>query len=70
MSNSVVYLLYKTYILILQYNHYSTNLEKIFPDFALPADPELANNKNEYDKLYHPGSAPALIYGTPKMHKF
>ena len=24
----------------------------------------------EYDKLYLPGSAPAHIYGTPKMHKF
>ena len=27
-------------------------------------------NKNEYDKLYPVGSAPGLIYGTPKMHKF
>ena len=26
-------------------------------------------NKNKYDKLYPSGSAPALIYGTPKMHK-
>ena len=26
-------------------------------------------NEIEYDKLY-PGSAPARIYGTPKMHKF
>ena len=24
----------------------------------------------EYDKLYPFGSAPACIYGTPKMHKF
>ena len=24
----------------------------------------------EYDKLYSSGSAPARIYGTPKMHKF
>ena len=24
----------------------------------------------EYDKLYPPGSAPARIYGTLKMHKF
>ena len=24
----------------------------------------------EYDKLYPPGSAPARIYGTPKMHRF
>ena len=24
----------------------------------------------EYDKLYPSGSAPAHIYGTPKMHKF
>ena len=27
-------------------------------------------NDNEYDKLYNSGSAPARIYGTPKMHKF
>ena len=27
-------------------------------------------NEIEYDKLYPYGSAPALIYGTPKMHKF
>ena len=27
-------------------------------------------NENEYDKLYLCGSAPARIYGTPKMHKF
>ena len=27
-------------------------------------------NENEYDKLYLSGSAPARIYGTPKMHKF
>ena len=26
-------------------------------------------NENEYDKLYSSGSAPARIYGTPKMHK-
>ena len=24
----------------------------------------------EYDKLYPSGSAPARVYGTPKMHKF
>ena len=27
-------------------------------------------NKNEYDKFHPSGSAPARIYGTPKMHKF
>ena len=27
-------------------------------------------NENEYDKLYPSGSAPARIYGTPKIHKF
>ena len=27
-------------------------------------------NENEYDKLYPTGSAPAPIYGTPKMHIF
>ena len=26
-------------------------------------------NEIEYDKLYPSGSAPARIYGTPKMHK-
>ena len=27
-------------------------------------------NENEYDKFYPSGSAPARIYGTPKMNKF
>ena len=27
-------------------------------------------NESESDKLYSSGSAPARIYGTPKMHKF
>ena len=27
-------------------------------------------NENEYDKFYRSGSAPARIYGTPKMRKF
>ena len=27
-------------------------------------------NENECDKLYPSGSAPAHVYGTPKMHKF
>ena len=27
-------------------------------------------NEIEYDKSYPSGSAPARIYGTPKMHKF
>ena len=27
-------------------------------------------NENVYDKLYPSDSAPACIYGTPKMHKF
>ena len=27
-------------------------------------------DENEYDKLYPSGSAPARIYGTPKMQKF
>ena len=37
--------------------HVSWNKKKIF-------------NEIEYDKLYPSGSAPARIYGTPKMHKF
>ena len=28
------------------------------------------SNENEYDNLYPSGSAPARVYGTPKMHKF
>ena len=28
------------------------------------------SNENEYEKLYPSGSAPARIYGTPKMRKF
>ena len=27
-------------------------------------------HENSYDKLYPFGSAPACVYGTPKMHKF
>ena len=27
-------------------------------------------NEIEYDKLYPSGSAPARVYGTPKIHKF
>ena len=27
-------------------------------------------HQNEYNKLYPSGSAPARIYGTPKMHTF
>ena len=27
-------------------------------------------NEIEYDKFYPSGSAPACIYGSPKMHKF
>ena len=27
-------------------------------------------NGNKHDKLYPSGSAPAHVYGTPKMHKF
>ena len=28
------------------------------------------SNENEYDNLYPSGSAPARVYGTPKMYKF
>ena len=30
----------------------------------------IENFEIEYDKLYPSGSAPARVYGTPKMHKF
>ena len=36
----------------------------------LPVKAKKNFNEIEYDKLYLPGSAPALTYGTPKMHKF
>ena len=42
----------------LYYNSFYVNLNKNF------------FNELEYDKLYPSGSAPAHIYGTPKMHKF
>ena len=29
-----------------------------------------SSNENEHDNLYPSGSAPARVYGTPKMHKF
>ena len=34
----------------------------------LPVKAKKNFNEIEYDKLYLPGSAPALTYGTPKMH--
>ena len=42
--------------------HYNAFLRKLKQKFSF--------NENEYDKLYPPGSAPARIYGTSKMHKF
>ena len=38
--------------------------------FLLKLKQKIFFNENEYDKLYPSGSAPASIYGTPKMHKF
>ena len=38
--------------------------------FLLKLKPKNFFNEIEYDKLYPSGSAPARIYGAPKMHKF
>ena len=43
---------------------------KIHCNVFLPVEAKKFFNEIEYDKLYLPGSAPALTYGTPKMHKF
>ena len=59
----------------------STKLEKLNEDPTLKREASLQCflcklkqksffNDNEYDELYPSGSAPARIYGTPKMHKF
>ena len=41
-------------------------LQRFFPNLK----EKIFFNEIEYDKLYPSGSAPARIYGTPKMHKF
>ena len=38
--------------------------------FLLKLKQKSFSNEIEYDKLYFSGSAPARIYGTPKMHNF
>ena len=38
--------------------------------FLLKLEQKNFFSENEYDKLYPSGSAPARIYGTPKMHGF
>ena len=38
--------------------------------FLRKSKPKIFFNEIEYDKLYPSGSAPARIYGTPKMHNF
>ena len=43
---------------------------KIHCNVFLPVEAKKFFNEIEYDKLYLPGSAPALTYGIPKMHKF
>ena len=44
--------------------------EASLQDFLLKLKQKIFFNENEYDKLYPSGSAPARIYGTPKMQKF
>ena len=51
------------------------NLKTLKPELSLECFLRKLKQKNffneiEYDKLYPSGSAPARIYGTPKMHKF
>ena len=59
----------------------SSKFEKLYEDPTLKREVSLQRflrklkqknffNEIEYDKLYPSGSAPARIYGTPKMHKF
>ena len=59
----------------------TSNFEKLNEDPTLKREASLQRflrklkqknffNENEYDKLYPSGSAPARVYGTPKMHKF
>ena len=56
-------------------------IEKLIEDSTLKQEASLQRflrkleqknffNEIEYDKLYLSGSAPARVYGTPKMHKF
>ena len=60
---------------------HTSKFEKLNEDPTLKRDASLQRfshklkrkkkfNKNEYDKLYPSGTAPARIYGTPKMRKF
>ena len=44
--------------------------EALLQHFLRKLKQKIFFNKNENDKLYPSGSAPARIYGTPKMHKF
>ena len=48
----------------------SLKLEASLQRFLCKLEQKNCFDENEYDKLYPPGSAPARIYGTPKMHKF
>ena len=45
-------------------------LEASLQRFLRKLKPKNIFNENVYDKLYPPGSVPARIYGTPKMHGF
>ena len=65
-------------VVILDRKLYDNAIQEIISDTSkfekLNEDPTLKQksffNENEYDKLYSSGSAPACIYGTPKMDKF
>ena len=71
-------------LVILNGKLYDSAIEEIIPDtfkFGKLTEASLKRflcklkqknffNRNEYDKLYPSDSAPARIYGIPKMHKF
>ena len=63
------------------FKKWSSKFEKLNKDPTLKCEASLQHflsklkqknlfNEHEYDKLYPSGSAPAHIYGAPKMHKF
>ena len=80
-GNGVVILDWTLYNNAIQIISETSKLEKLSEEPTLKCEASLQHflcklkqkiffNEIEYDKLYPFGSAPACIYGTPKMHKF
>ena len=77
-GNGVVILDWKLYNNAIEIISETSKLEKLSEEPTLKCEASLHFllkqkiffNEIEYDKLYPFGSAPACIYGTPKMHKF